>query len=171
MKWWTVPGALGGVSLALGAIAYAVGSMLPAEHVAERSADVAADAARVAERIRAVEAQPQWRRKVTRVEVHERGPHQVRYTEFAGRDAIAFDMTADREGRRFVSTIASADLPFGGRWLIALEPIAASRTRVTIREEGVVRPPVFRALSRYVIGHGATMDAYLEDLSNSFEER
>jgi len=34
--------------------------------------------------------------------------------------------------------------------------------------EGVVRAPLFRTISRYVIGHAATLKAYLADLKASF---
>ena len=56
--------------------------------------------------------------------------------------------------------------PFGGRWLITLAR-AGDKTRVTIREEGFVKPPIFRVLSKYVFGHEATLTAYLKDLETA----
>lgn len=36
-------------------------------------------------------------------------------------------------------------------------------TRVTITEEGVVKNPIFRFISRFVLGHDATLEAFLRD--------
>ena len=55
-------------------------------------------------------------------------------------------------------------LPFGGTW--TFEIVAdADGSRLTITERGEVYNPIFRILSRYVFGHTATMDAFLEALA------
>ncbi|ALJ28277.1 MAG: hypothetical protein DI562_03505 [Stenotrophomonas acidaminiphila] len=169
MKWWMLTGGLIGVLLLTGLAVYLVGRSLPAEHIAEGGREIGATVDMVAQRVWGVETQPQWRRRIARVEVSEREPGRVRYTEYVGRDAITFELVEQEGGRRFESRIVSTDLPFGGRWLIALDPIGEQRTRVSIREEGVVHSPMFRALGRYVFGHTATMEAYLNDLARSFE--
>ena len=168
MKWWMLLAGLLGLLVLAGLALYLVGRSLPAAHVAERAREIDAAPKQVAQRVWQVDAQPQWRRKISRIEVHERGRDRLRYTEHAGRDAIAFEMVMKEDGRHFESRIVSTDLPFGGRWLIRLDPIGERRTRITIREEGVVHSPVFRALGRYVFGHTATMEAYLDDLARSF---
>ncbi len=170
MKWWMLISGLVGVLVLTGGAAYLVGRALPAEHVAERARLINAGLEQVSERIRRVEAQPKWRRKITRIEVQSRDSNLVRYTEYAGRDAISFQLAERAGGRQFESRIISTDLPFGGRWVIELDSIGVGTTRVFIREEGVVRSPVYRALGRYVFGHTATMDAYLDDLTNSLQD-
>jgi hypothetical protein len=50
-----------------------------------------------------------------------------------------------------------------------LSPEASGATMVRVREEGVVRAPVYRALSKYVFGHDSTLKKYLADLAASFE--
>jgi len=159
-----------GVLVLTAACVYVAGLALPEEHIAERSREVRANIAHVTERVRRVREQPQWRREVTRIELQVDEPGRVRYVEYTGGDAIAFQLR-ESEGRwRFESRIASPDLPFGGRWLIGLDAIDEGTTLVSIREEGCVRSPVFRALSHYVFGHTGTMEAYLDDLEQSFEE-
>lgn len=170
MKWWTLLGGTVGGLAGLGVAVFVVGLRLPAEHVATRSREINASVDQVSERVRRVEAQPQWRRKISLIDVQSRAPGSTRYTEHAGSDAIAFELVEHADGRHFESRITSTDLPFGGRWLIVLEPLDGERTRIDIQEEGVVHSPVFRTLRRYVFGHTATMDAYLDDLERSFVE-
>jgi hypothetical protein len=59
--------------------------------------------------------------------------------------------------------IADPDLPFGGTWTYTLTP-AGTGTRLQITEEGAVHNVLFRFVSRFVIGHTASIDRYLADL-------
>lgn len=63
-----------------------------------------------------------------------------------------------------VANIADKGLPFGGSWDYKLEP-EGSGTRITITENGEVYNPLFRFVSRYMMGHTATIDKYLKSLS------
>jgi hypothetical protein len=65
--------------------------------------------------------------------------------------------------RRLVTRVADPDLPYGGTWTFELAP-EGSGTRLTITERGEVDNPIFRVLARFVFGHAATMDAYLDEL-------
>jgi hypothetical protein len=70
----------------------------------------------------------------------------------------------DREPpRRLVTRIADPDLPFGGTWTFELTP-AGSGTSLTITERGQIRHPIFRAVARFVLGYGATMETFLDEL-------
>jgi len=62
-----------------------------------------------------------------------------------------------------VTRIADPKLPFGGTWTYELSP-APERTSLRITEDGEVRNPVLRFVSRFVLGHTATIDRYLADL-------
>ncbi len=64
--------------------------------------------------------------------------------------------------RRLVTRVVDG-LPYGGSWTIELVP-QGTETRVTITENGEVYNPVFRFVSRFVIGHTATIDKYLAGL-------
>lgn len=162
-KWVAVAAA---VPVGLGLIVYGIGALLPRLHVARAETLVGAPPARVAATIRAVEAQPRWRKGVTAIEVVERRANGLRYIERQGRDAILFDFAETVPDARFTSTIADPALPFGGTWTIVLTPEGAG-TRVRIEEEGEVRSPVFRFFARFVFGHEATMRAYLADLERT----
>lgn len=153
--------------LSLGLLIYLVGCFLPAEHVAEGRREVAAPLAAVAQRVREVEAQPRWRRGVKAIEIVSRTDSELIYREQGGHGPIRYRFREIVAERQFESRIDDDTLPFGGRWIIELSTNSRG-TEVRIREEGVVRAPVFRTLSRFVFGHETTLRGYLEDLAQSF---
>jgi hypothetical protein len=65
--------------------------------------------------------------------------------------------------RRLVRRIVPTGRPFGGAWTIELAPEAGG-TVVTVTENGEVTSPVFRFVSRFVVGHAATIEGYLRAL-------
>jgi hypothetical protein len=69
--------------------------------------------------------------------------------------------------RRLVARIADPSLPYGGSWTYVVAP-ERDGSRVTITEDGVVRNPIFRFVSRFVLGHHATQDAFLRALGRRF---
>jgi len=161
----------GGVAVLIGLTSYMVGRRLPAEHVAQGSILVNADIGQVADRIRRVDLQPQWRSQLSSVTIESQTKGVTRYQEHSGKDRVALALYERDEGRSFESQITDPNLPFGGRWLIELSPEASRATLVRVREEGVVRAPVYRALSKYVFGHDTTLKKYLADLAASFQSR
>ena len=67
---------------------------------------------------------------------------------------------------RFVTEITNKSLPYGGSWTYDLTDDGGG-SRLTIVEHGYVYNPVFRFISRYVIGHTRSLDAYFADLQRS----
>jgi hypothetical protein len=83
-----------------------------------------------------------------------------RFREEGKDGSILFEIVEKVPPRRFVTRIADKSLPFGGRWIYEITPMAmGSELRIT--EEGEVYNPLFRFVSRFVMGHTATIDAYL----------
>ncbi|MGH9824216.1 MAG: LIC10604 family protein, partial [Blastocatellia bacterium] len=72
--------------------------------------------------------------------------------------------------RLMVTRIADANLPFGGSWKYEIEK-AGDGSIITITEDGEVYNPVFRFVSRFIMGHSATIEGYLKDLGNKFGEQ
>jgi hypothetical protein len=70
---------------------------------------------------------------------------------------------------KLVVRIADPKLPFGGTWTYEITPIAAGSS-LRIREDGEVYNPIFRFVSRFVLGQSATIDAYLKSLAKKFGE-
>ena len=155
------------VVVALVAVVAGVGATLPQNHSASAGITVQVPPERVFEVVSAVAQYPQWRSNVSRVEVLSDSP--VRWREHDGSDAITFQVVDSTPPARWRVRIADPDLPFGGTWTYAIEPEPAG-TRVTITEDGEVYNPVFRFVSRFVIGHTATIDTYLRDLRRRLGE-
>lgn len=157
----------GGALAAVGVTLWIIGRRLPVAHRAEVDQVVPLPVARVAHRVRTIAEHPAWRRDVQRIEPVATEGARIRYVEHGGNGAIPFAFEETVPDRLFRSTIDTDTLPFGGWWTITLTPVDAGQTRVHIREDGVVRPPLFRVLARYVFGHTRTMQRYVDDLASS----
>lgn len=152
---------IAGVLVALVLLMVAVGYGLPVAHVATGEARLAAPPDRVFAALREVEKFPGWRSDVKAVEVLATAP-TLRWRERGDND-ITFDLETVEPPRRLVTRISDRSLPFGGRWTYELSPQDGG-TRLVITEHGEVYNPLFRFMSRYVFGHTATINRYLEDL-------
>ncbi len=142
-----------------------IGFSLPPEHVASRSATINRPAADVWRTITGVEEFPAWRPSVKTVQVLGRTP--LRWREDGSNGALTLEAIEIREPNRLVTEIADKNLPFGGRWVYELRPVTGQgpdRTEVTITEHGEVYNPIFRFVSRFIMGQTATIEAYLSDL-------
>ncbi len=97
-------------------------------------------------------------------------PPEVLYRLIADRDAyqhwwssdprIASDVLQATPSRRFVTRITDPEQPFGGTWTFDIVPDGTG-CRVTITERGEVYNPVFRFVSRFILGHHATMNSFM----------
>jgi len=74
---------------------------------------------------------------------------------------ITYEALESSPPRKLVVHIADPNLPFGGSWTYEITP-AVSGCSLTITEDGEVYNPLFRFVSRFIIGHTATIDAYLK---------
>lgn len=137
-----------------------IGWQLPVAHVATRSVQLNATPDSVFTLISTPEGYASWRSDVKKVDVTtENGV--TRFREDGSNGPILFEITEKAPPRRFVTKIADKSLPFGGRWVYEVAPTATGSS-LTITEEGEVYNPVFRFVSRYVMGHTATIDSYLQ---------
>jgi polyketide cyclase/dehydrase/lipid transport protein len=150
-----------GLLVALVLLLIAIGYALPIGHVATRETRLAAPPERVFGVLRDVEKFPTWRSDVKSVEVLATTP-ALRWRERGDND-ITFEMETVEAPRRLVTRIADKTLPFGGSWTYELSPHEGG-TRLVITENGEVYNPLFRFMSRFVFGHTATIDKFLEDL-------
>ena len=71
--------------------------------------------------------------------------------------------------RKLVTRIETKKLPFEGTWTYEFTP-SHQETELTVTEDGEVYNPLFRFVSRFVIGHTATIDAYLKALRSKLRE-
>lgn len=159
LKW------LGLVVLVLGGVIVVIallGASLPMEHTATRSASFRATPEQLWDLI---SGPPTWRPEVVRYEeLPARDGHHV-WIEYGKADSkMTYEAVELDPPRKLVTRIADPHLPFGGTWTYEITPAADGSSTLTITEHGEVYNPIFRFISRYVIGYTATMDRYLRDL-------
>ena len=85
-------------------------------------------------------------------------------TRNASAASVPVDVLESTPPFRLVTRVKESEKHFGGTWTIAIAPVDGGST-LTITEDGWVANPIFRFMSRYVIGHHATMDALLKSVA------
>jgi uncharacterized protein YndB with AHSA1/START domain len=164
MRWLLVIlAAVAGVVL----LVVVVGMLLPKGHTARSHATINAPPDSVWRALTDVAAFPAWRDDVSRVEMLPSANGRKAWREIGKHGAITFEESVADPPRRLVARIADPTLPFGGSWTYDVASEAAG-SRVTITEDGVVHNPVFRFMSRFVLGHHASQEAYLRALGRKF---
>ena len=146
-------------------VVVAVGALLPAEHTASVSRRIAASPDQVWDMITDIESQPVWRKDLQSVKLVSTEPK--RWVETMRMGEVPMRLESATAPTDMVTRIDSEDLPFGGAWTFRLEPTAGG-TQVTITENGVVRSPVFRFMSKFIFGHDTTLKAYIGNLETAF---
>ena len=143
----------------------AIGYMLPQGHVATRERTYPASPDTVFSAITTPASYPEWRSGVKKVEMLPPVDGKTRFKESGSDGDITFVIDEAVPAKRVVSRIADKELPFGGSWTYDLTPAAEGKgTRLSITENGEVYNPLFRFMSRFVFGHTATIDKYMDDL-------
>jgi uncharacterized protein YndB with AHSA1/START domain len=151
------------------AIVVAVGYSLPVAHTAQRSATFRAPPDAVWAAITDVGAYPAWRGDLTSVEQLPPVNGLPAWREVQKNDRITYNVTRSLPPTTMVARIADKGLPYGGEWEYQVAG-EGSGTRVTITERGEVYNPVFRFVSRFIMGQTSTIDRYLEALGRKFGE-
>lgn len=158
-----------GVLVALVLCVVVIGYALPKHHhVTVERAYVAKPEAMFA-LISDVRGYPSWRTDLTTVEVLLDAGGHLRWKEVTKSNGpISYVMEATVPNRKLVARIADANLPFGGAWTYELTPMGSDGTGLAITEDGDVYNPIFRFVSRFVMGHTATIERYLDDVEKRF---
>jgi uncharacterized protein YndB with AHSA1/START domain len=164
MKWLLI---VIGVLVAALAVVIIVGALLPAKHTVTRAARYRQSPEAIWDAITASNKFPEWRPSVERAEPVAAKQGWVEYVKGAGR--IPLEVTESVPPRRLVTRIADPNLPFGGAWTYEITPVEGGAL-LRITENGEVRNPLFRFMSRFVFGLHATMDQYLKDLGGKFHQ-
>jgi hypothetical protein len=159
-----------GTALAVAAIIVVlIGFLLPKEHVASRAISLHRKPEDVFHLISDFKAAPSWRSDVQEVELLSPIDGDFRYREKGRNGAIAMEIVESSPPSRMVSQIADKDLPFGGMWIFDISSTPEG-CRLNITERGEIYNPVFRFVSRFVLGYDRTLDTYLQNVSRRFGE-
>jgi hypothetical protein len=139
-----------------------IGAALPKEHVARRSVLLRAPPNDV---FTLIAGPSTWRG--FKYEPLSETPLKWRETDASG-DAIIYERVETLAPTRIVNRIADPKLPFGGSWTYEIVP-NGSGTELKITENGEVYNPLFRFVSRFIMGHTATIEKYQQDLAGQFK--
>jgi Polyketide cyclase / dehydrase and lipid transport len=146
-----------------------IGYMLPTDHVAARAILLRRQPADVFALISNFKDEPSWRADVTQVEMLSQRDGHTRFVEKGKNGAIQFEVEESTPPQRIVTRIDGKNLPFGGRWIFEIFP-AADGCRLNITERGEVYNPVFRFVSRFILGYTGTIERYLTSVAKKFGE-
>ena len=151
----------------VGIVAF-IGSRLPVAHVASRSVIIGAPTDVVFNTMTDFSSAASWRTELKSITVAtDPATGRQRVTEDSKNGKMTMEVDQIVPPTRFVTRIVGEDLPYGGAWAHALEAQGNS-TRVTITEHGEVYNPIFRFVSRYIMGQTTTIDSYLTALGKKF---
>jgi len=143
-----------------------VGADLPVKHSVSRSVSLKASPQQVWD---VISGPPTWRPDVTRYEdLPPREGHRV-WIEYGKADSkMTYEVVESDPPQRLVTRIADPHLPFGGTWTYEIASAPGGAT-LTITENGEVYNPIFRFISRYVMGYTTTIDRYLKALETKLQ--
>jgi hypothetical protein len=162
MKWLLI---FAGILVCVILIVLLIGYFLPVKHTVSVAVTVNGRAEQVWQRLIGFKAYPDWRKDVKAVEVIS----DTQWVETDQRDhRLPFSMSVNDRMRTLVTRIDAKDLPFGGSWVYGLED-RGNETAVTITENGEVYNPLFRFVSKFIMGHSATLKKYSTYLEQSFK--
>jgi uncharacterized protein YndB with AHSA1/START domain len=146
---------------ALVALVAVTGLMLPKEHVASRTVRFKTPPQAIWD---VVTGPPDWRPDVRSFETLPARAGRPAWKEVDKHgQAITFETIESQAPSRLVTRIADHNLPFGGTWTYEIAPDPQG-SALTITENGEIYNPIFRFVSRFVMGHTATIEAYIKAL-------
>lgn len=159
-----------GVILALILVVLVGGLMLPEEHHASRTLATKQSPQAIWDAINDHAGEPQWRSDVANVvSLGERNGKPVWQENYKDGNKVTLMTTESKPPNRIVRELTDLEGPFSGRWEIDIAATPEG-SNVKITEIGKVSNPIFRFVSKYIIGHTTFMERYLKGLAGKFGE-
>jgi hypothetical protein len=147
------------------------GLLLPEENRASRMLSTRQAPQMIWDTINDHANEPGWRSDVASVtSLGDRNGKPVWQENYKDGNKVALRTTESTPPARMVRELTDLDGPFSGRWEIDISPTPDGST-IRITEIGKVSNPVFRFVSKYVIGHTTFMEKYLKGLAGKFGEQ
>ena len=143
-----------------------MGALLPKRHVVARSAAFKTSPEKL---YALIDGDQSWRPDVKACEVFSEDRKQFQRETSRNGQTVLYALQDARPPIGITRRIATEGLPYGGSWSFVLEP-ADGGTRVRITEDGEVYNPVFRFVSKFVMGQTAMLDAYLKAMGKATGE-
>lgn len=151
-------------------IIWVIGSFLPESHSVTVSRMYQAAPEEIYRVLTDVGNFSSWRKNVKEVKVLSNPGESKKWREYySDNDPLTFRIVEQEEDKLIVTEIADQDLPFGGQWTYQIEKGENSAT-LRITENGEVYNPIFRFVSKFIIGHDATINQFLTDLEGKINK-
>ena len=144
-----------------------IGYALPKKHVAARAIALHQAPSEVFALVSNFKDAPAWRNDVRDVEMLRSVQGHARFREKGKNGVLTMEVAESNPPQRLVTRIADPKLPFGGVWVFEIIP-TADGCNLNITERGEIYNPVFRFVSRFVLGYTATLDNYLRNVARKF---
>lgn len=158
--------ALGGIGFLVVAV-LTIGALQPVKHVATRTVELDASTERVWALITDYANMPKWRKELLKVEMKLDANGQQVWQEFENeKESLDFETIEQIELKKLVRKIVGEKLAFGGTWTLELSA-DGDKTNLTITENGEVYNVLFRFVSKFIMGHYASMDKYIMQLKTA----
>ncbi len=163
MKWLLI---IAGIIVLLILVVVIIGYLLPVKHRASVQRSIPHRVEKVWEQITDFKSYAQWRSDLKAVEAVS----ETEWMEVDKRgDRLPLKIIKKEAPAVFITEITGKNLPFGGTWEYRLEG-RGDHTLITITENGEIYNPVFRFVSRFMMGHNATLEKYAAFLEKSFTQ-
>jgi|SRR5450631_279279 uncharacterized protein YndB with AHSA1/START domain len=146
-----------------------IGWLLPRDHVVSRTGMYQQSPEKIWAAITDVDAMPSWREGLKGVKRLPERNGLPAHVESTGAGELEMQTEEMVPPRKLVNRIANTNLPFGGTWTFEIAPAAGGAT-LRITENGYVTNPLFRFVSRFVLGYTSEIDTYLRSLAKKFGE-
>lgn len=154
-----------GIIVCLIIIVIIIGYLLPVKH--KSSVQVLIDAApeKVWQRLINFKDYPEWRMDLKNVEVKS----NTEWVETnSNNDKLPLKILTNKPLQTLITQFNATDLPYGGSWEFNLTP-EGDNTMVSITENGEVYNPIFRFVSKFIMGHATSQKKYADYLKQSFQ--
>ena len=146
-----------------------VGFLLPKDHITTRAGHFRQKPDAIWKLITDIDSMPGWREGLKAVKKAPDKNGLPAWTEETKFGPIALETVELAAPGKMITRIADPNLPFGGTWTYEVFATEEGAT-LRITENGTVRNPIFRFLSRFVFGYDATMNGYLKSVARKFGE-
>jgi hypothetical protein len=169
MKKWLIRIVI--VFVVLIAALFIAGALLPEEHHASKTLITKQSPQALWDAINDHATEAQWRADVANVtSLGEREGKPVWRENYKDGNSVTLITTESKPPTRMVRELTDLDGPFSGRWEIDIAPTPAG-SNITVTEIGKVSNPLFRFVSKFIIGHTTFMERYLKGLAGKFGEQ
>lgn len=147
------------------------GKTLPFEHHEEITAELNTSSKKVWQILTDYKDMPTWWSAVVKT-VDEKQPDgkTVTWNYDQHGKRIGFVTVKQENEKLLVREIVTKGLPFGGSWSFELTPLSSNKTKLTLIEDGFIRPALARIVMIHFIGIRSNMESFIDALKKKINQ-